>query len=83
MRNSEINWEIIEYEIIGEGSQFQILTNQKRVNNAFSLLIGQNLRPFPDNFVLYKTSSSFCKCLSLKERSLFRGEVHVFRGRQP
>ena len=29
---------IIEYEIIGEGSQ--ILTNQKRENSAFSLLIG-------------------------------------------
>ena len=41
----------IEYEIIGEGSQ--ISTNQKPGNSAFSLLIGQNLRPFPDNFVLY------------------------------
>ena len=42
---------LIEYEIIGEG--FQISTNQKQENGAFSLLIGQNLRPFPDNFVLY------------------------------
>ena len=46
-----ISLEDIEYEIIGEGSQ--ISTNQKRENSAFSLLIGQNLRPFPDNFVLY------------------------------
>ena len=41
----------IEYEIIGEGSQ--ILTNQKRESTVFSLLIGRNLRPFPDSFVLY------------------------------
>ena len=41
----------IEYGIIGEVSQ--ILTNQKRENSAFSLLIGRNLRPFPNNFVLY------------------------------
>ena len=45
----------IEYEIIGEGSQ--ISTNQKPGNSAFSLLIGRNLRPFPDNFVLYKAST--------------------------
>ena len=42
---------LIEYGIIGEGSQ--ILTNQKRENSAFSRLIGRNLRPFPDNTVLY------------------------------
>ena len=42
---------IQEYEIIGKGSQ--ISSNQKRENNAFSLLIGQNFGPFPDNFVLY------------------------------
>ena len=41
----------IEYEIIGEGSQ--ILTNQKRESTVSWLLIGQNLRLFPDNFVLY------------------------------
>ena len=41
----------IEYEVIGEGSQ--ISTNQKRENNDSWLLIGRNLRPFPDNFVLY------------------------------
>ena len=35
----------IEFGIIGEGSQ--ILTNQKRENSAFSILIGRNLRPFP------------------------------------
>ena len=40
----------IKYEIVGKGSQ--ISTNQKRENSAFSLLIVQNLRPFPDNFVL-------------------------------
>ena len=42
----------IEYEIIGEGSQ--ILTNQKRESIVSWLLIGRNLRPFPDNFVLYR-----------------------------
>ena len=41
----------IKYEIIGEGAQ--ILTNQKRESIVFSPLIGRNLRPFPDNFVLY------------------------------
>ena len=41
----------IEYEIIGEGSQ--ISTNQKRESTVSWLLIGRNLRPFPDNFVLY------------------------------
>ena len=41
----------IEHGIIGEGSQ--ILTNQKRENSAFSILIGRNLRPFPDNTVLF------------------------------
>ena len=44
-------YQLSEYEIIGEGSQ--ILTNQKRESTVFSLLIGRNLRPFPDNFVLY------------------------------
>ena len=39
----------IEYEIIGEGSR--ISTNQKRESTASWLLIGRNLRPFPDNFV--------------------------------
>ena len=41
----------IEYGIFGEESQN--LTNQKRENGAFSLLIGRNLRPFPENTVLY------------------------------
>ena len=36
---------------IGEGSQ--ISTNQKRGNSAFSLLIGLNVRSFPENIVLY------------------------------
>ena len=59
----EINWSFlvsywlmtshIEYEIIGEGSQ--ISTNQKRESTVSWLLIGQNLRPFPDNFVLYNS----------------------------
>ena len=42
---------IIEYGIFGEGSH--ISTNQKRENGAFPLLIGRNMRPFPDNTVLY------------------------------
>ena len=49
----------IEYEIIGEGSQ--ISTNQKRESTVSWLLIGRNLRPFPDNFVLY-----FWKILGVK-----------------
>ena len=40
-----------EYGIFGEGSH--ILTNQKRDNCAFSLLIDRNMRPFPENTVLY------------------------------
>ena len=36
----------IEYGIFGEGSH--ISTNQKRENSASSLLIGGNLRPFPE-----------------------------------
>ena len=39
--------EIMEYGIIGDGSQ--ISTNQKRESTVFSLLIGENLRPFPEN----------------------------------
>ena len=46
----------IEYEIIGEGSQ--ISTNQKRESTVSWLLIGRNLRPFPDNFVLYTLKKS-------------------------
>ena len=42
----------IEYGTFGEGSQ--IATNQKRESTVFSLLIGRNLRPFPDNTALYK-----------------------------
>ena len=41
----------IEYEIFGEGSQFS--ANQKRENTVSSLLIGCNMRPFPENTVLY------------------------------
>ena len=54
-QNSERNYFYsiaIEYEIIGEGSQ--ISTNQKRESTVSWLLIGRNLRPFPDNFVLYR-----------------------------
>ena len=39
-----------EWGIFGEGSH--ILTSQERENDAFSLLIGQNMRPFPENTVL-------------------------------
>ena len=42
----------IEYGIFGEG--FQISTNQKRGNSAFSFLIGCKLGPFRKNTVLYK-----------------------------
>ena len=45
--------QLIEHEIIGEESQ--ILTNQKRESTVLSVLIGRNLRPFPDNFVLYNS----------------------------
>ena len=53
----------IEYEIIGEGSQ--ILTNQKRESTVFSLLISRNLRPFPDNLVLYFFLRKFQSCTAL------------------
>ena len=46
----------IVYEIIGEGSQ--ISTNQKRESTVSWLLIGRNLRPFPDNFVLYRSDKN-------------------------
>ena len=42
---------VIEYGIFGEGSH--ISTNQKLENGAFSLLIGRNMSPFPENAVLY------------------------------
>ena len=38
--------------MFGLGSH--VLTNQKRENGPFSLLIGRNMRPFPENFVLYR-----------------------------
>ena len=41
----------MEYGIFGEGSQ--ISTNQKRERTVFSLLIGRNLRPFPEITVLH------------------------------
>ena len=41
----------IEYGIFGEGSQ--VSTNQKRKCTVLTLLIGWNLRPFPENTVLY------------------------------
>ena len=48
---------LIEHGIFGEGSH--ILTNQKQENGAFSLLIGRNMRPFPENTVLYKSFSQY------------------------
>ena len=41
----------IKYDIFGKGSQ--ISTNKKRESTVFSILFGRNLRPFPDNTVLY------------------------------
>ena len=41
----------IENSIFGEGSQ--ISTNQKGESTVFSLLIGRNLRPFPENTVVH------------------------------
>ena len=46
---------VIEYGIFGEGSH--ISTNQKREITVFSLLIGRNMRPFPENTVLYRMGS--------------------------
>ena len=42
----------IEYGIFGAGSQ--ISTNQRRESTVSSLLIGLDLRPFPDNTELHK-----------------------------
>ena len=50
----------IEYEIFGEGSH--ISTNQKRERTLFSLLIGSNMRPFPENFVLYWSGPGSLHC---------------------
>ena len=58
--------DIIEYEIIGEGSQ--ISTNQKRESTVSWLLIGRNLRPFPDNFVLYLVLNQSLTTYSLPSR---------------
>ena len=44
---------VLEYEIIGEGSQ--ISANQKQESTVSWLLIGRNLRPFPDNFALFNS----------------------------
>ena len=41
----------IEYGTFGEGSQ--ISTNQKLESSVFSILIGLNLRPCPENTILY------------------------------
>ena len=77
----------IEYEIIGEG--FQISTNQKPGNSAFSLLIGQNLRPFPDNFVLlccnnfqfYMNVAVEClHRLAVNDKNIDRGVKHQNQG---
>ena len=40
----------IEYGIFGEASH--ISTNQKRESTVFSVLIGRNMRPFPENTLL-------------------------------
>ena len=65
----------IEYGIFGEG--FHILTNQKGESTVFSLVIGRNLRPFPDNTVLYSC------CLEKKYEIYKKGveniNFHVFR----
>ena len=42
---------VIGYSFFGEGSH--ISTNQKLENGAFLLLIGINMRPFPENTALY------------------------------
>ena len=39
----------------GEGSH--ISTNQERENGAFLHLIGQNMKPFPENTLLYNLHS--------------------------
>ena len=57
---------IRNYGIIGEGSQ--IPTNQRRESTVSWLLIGRNLRPFPDNFVLYSDT----KCKTDFEKAIFQ-----------
>ena len=42
---------LIEYGIFGEGSH--ISANQNQENSGFSILIGSNWTPFPENTVLY------------------------------
>ena len=51
-------------EVGWSSSQFiesQISTNQKRESIVSWLLIGRNLRPFPDNFVLYSSTLDMLK----------------------
>ena len=52
---------IVEYNLLvriryfrGRVSYFDFLTNQKRESPVLSLLIGRNIRPFPENAVLYR-----------------------------
>ena len=48
----------MEYGTFEEGPQ--ISTNQRRESTVFSLLIGRNLRPSPDNTVLYNAEKPYC-----------------------
>ena len=50
----------MEHGIFGKGSH--ILTNQRRESTVFSLLIGQNMRPFPENTVLYTVMLNLRRC---------------------
>ena len=56
LRTSVLILRPIEHGIIGKGSQ--ILTNQKRENSAFSILIGRNLRHSINNYDAAKKKDS-------------------------
>ena len=47
-------WNSIKYRARNFWEWSQISTNQERVSTVFSLLIGKNVKPFPENTVLYQ-----------------------------
>ena len=66
---------IIEYGIFGEGSR--ISTNQKRENSALLILIGRNLRPYPDNTALYNVVISLKCALDIARKSVLNRQDRI------
>ena len=69
-------WKIfIEYGIVGEG--YQIYTNQKRENSAFSLLIGERdpSQEYGYDSKLYRFNVTFNEIKSCLIRSMYLSKV--------